>query len=390
MAGTPWIIYRHRSRCLINADSYLIIADTTQDDLRAVELALNPGPIPRRRSNPGATPWGTVRACTLTAFEPVVAQLGADADDLLSQVGLSRQFLHDPENSVPFKTVGRLLRLAVEATRCRHVGLLMGQRTGMSSLGAVGFLMRSSPTVGDALRALVTHFGANQRGSSASLQVGSRLATLSYVVLVPGVEALEQIYPVAIGIGVNSLREMCGDEWRAEEITFSFTDRDTNAFRKAFKAPIHFNAERTGIVFSTNTLSQPLKSADPVLYGMMMDRVEALQAEAPTSLVERARQMLAPMVLLPDCNAAMLASRLGLHERTLFRRLASEGVSFQSLRDEACRTTAYELLANTDRRAVEVAATLGYSDPAAFTRAFRRWSGTTPTAWRARRRKRNS
>jgi AraC-like DNA-binding protein len=372
------------------ADTNLIITDIAQGNLRAGKLAENPRPDPRRRANPGAAPWGTVRACTLTAFEPVVAQLGADADDLLCQVGLSRQFLHDPENNVPFRTVGRLLRLAVEATRCRHVGLLMGQRTGMSSLGAVGFLMRSSPTVGDALRALVTHFGANQRGSAASLQVGSPLATISYVVLVPGVEALEQIYPVAIGIGINSMREMCGDEWRAEEITFSFADRDANAFRKAFKAPIRFNAERTGFVFSTTRLSQPLKSADPVLYRMMMDRVEALQVDAPLSLVERSRQLLAPMVLMPGCSAAMLASRLGLHERTLFRRLAREGVTFQSLRDEACRTTAYELLANTDRRAVEVAATLGYSDPAAFTRAFRRWSGTTPTAWRARCRKRDS
>jgi AraC-like DNA-binding protein len=319
----------------------------------------------------------------------VVADLGAEPGDILRQVGLTRQYLRDPENTVPFTTVGRMLRLAVEFTGCRHLGLLMGQRTGMHSLGAVGFLMKSSPTVADALRALVNHFGANQRGSAASLTVEPRLSTLSYVVLVPGVEALEQIYALAMGIGINSLREMCGDAWRAWEVRFSFADRQPNAFRKAFQAPVRLNADRTAIVFSTACLSQPLRSADPVLHTMMMNRVQVGDLAAPTSLVERARQLLATMVLMPDCNAAMLASRLGISERTLFRHLAKEDVSFQSLRDEACRTTAYELLGGTEKPAVEVAAALGYSEQASFTRAFRRWSGTTPTGWRADRAKRD-
>lgn len=116
---------------------------------------------------------------------------------------------------------------------------------------------------------------------------------------------------------------------------------------------------------------------------MMSDRIQALAAKGPASLLDRARQQLAKMVLLPDCNAATLANRLGLSERTFFRRLAEEDITFKALRDEACRNTAYELLANTDRRAVDVATILGYSDPAAFTRAFRRWSGSTPAAWRA-------
>jgi hypothetical protein len=72
------------------------------------------------------------------------------------------------------------------------------------------------------------------------------------------------------------MREMCGDEWRAEEVTFSFAGGDLGLFRKAFNAPIRFNAERTGIVFSTTRLSRPLKSADPEPSRMMMDRVEAL------------------------------------------------------------------------------------------------------------------
>lgn len=331
---------------------------------------------------PGMVARGALRIGPLLAFPDVVAELGGDPDALLAEVGLSRAYFQDPENTVGLRTAGKLLRLARVSTGCNHIGLLMGQRTTMSFMGAVGFLMKSSPTVGHAWRAVATHLSVQDRGAVATIEIGRRMTTIGYAVQVAGVEEVEQIYSLALAIGSNMMREMCGDEWHAEEIQFSFAARNPNVFRKFFRAPVRFNAERSGLVISSALLSQRLRTADPLLHRMMSDRLRALADKGPASLLDRARQQLATMVLLPDCNAATLANRLGLSERTFFRRLADEGVTFQSLRDEACRHTAYELLAKTDRRAVDVATILGYSDPAAFTRAFRRWSGTTPAAWR--------
>jgi AraC-like DNA-binding protein len=330
----------------------------------------------------GMVAHGALRIGPLLTFPDVVSELGGDPDALLAEVGLSRVYFQDPENTIGLRTAGRLLRLARETTRCNHVGLLIGQRTTMSFMGAIGFLMKASPTVGDAWQAVTTYLGVHDRGAVATVEIGPRLTTISYAVQVPGVEDVEQIYSVATAIACNMMREMCGAEWRAEEIQFSFAARTVNLFQKFFRAPILFNAERSCLVISSASLSHPLRTVDPLLHRMMSERMQALAAKGPASMLDRARQQLAKMVLLPGCNAATLANRLGISERTLFRRLADEGASFQSLRDEACRNTAYELLTNTDRRAVDVATILGYSDPAAFTRAFRRWSGTTPAAWR--------
>lgn len=319
----------------------------------------------------------------MLALPEVVATLGANPDALLAEVGLSRAYFQDPENSLDVRTIGRLFGRAQDATGCRQLGLLMGQRTTMSFMGAVGFLMKSSPTVGDAWRALASHLAVHDRGSIATVEVGPRFTTIGYAVQVPDVEAVEQLYSLAIAIGHNMMREMCGDDWRAEEVQFSFDAHEPQAFRQFFRCPVLFNAERSCLIISTASLAQRLRTADPLLHRMMSERIRTLTVEGPASLLEQARQQLATMVFQPDCTAAVLANRLGLSQRTLFRRLASESATFQELRDEALRNTAFEMLAHTNKRAVDVAILLGYSDPAAFTRAFRRWTGITPRKWRA-------
>jgi AraC-like DNA-binding protein len=84
-----------------------------------------------------------------------------------------------------------------------------------------------------------------------------------------------------------------------------------------------------------------------------------------------------------DCSAGAMASLFSMHPRTLRRRLRREGTTFQNLLNERRFEFACELLARTEMTFSEIAAALGYSEPSGFTRAFRHWSGRTPTAWRA-------
>jgi len=77
-----------------------------------------------------------------------------------------------------------------------------------------------------------------------------------------------------------------------------------------------------------------------------------------------------------------VAEIFGIHRRTLNRRMRARGLTFQELVEEVRYDIARQLLRETDLAIVAIAAVLDYADAAAFTRAFRRWSGTTPAAWR--------
>lgn len=335
----------------------------------------------------GVVGEGAVRCGPLRALPEILDRLGVDADGLLHEAGLTRAWFDDPENVLSFTSGGRLFRRCVEASGCAHLGTLVGQRVTLSAMGAVGVLMQASPTVAHALEVMGRHFHVHDRGALLTVEVDHRWARLGYRVTVPGVEAVEQIYQLAAVAGGNFLRALCGPGWRPHSVELPFRKpRDAAPLREAIGAPLQFDAERMTLVFPAGDLARPVPTADPLLYRMMSERVEQIERGQSRDLVGRVRDLLQTMVLLPDLQASIVASRLGMSLRSLNRRLSVEGTSVREIRDEVSAETASQLLANTERTASEVAVMLGYSSPSAFSRAFRRWRGVAPARWRTRRR----
>ena len=99
-------------------------------------------------------------------------------------------------------------------------------------------------------------------------------------------------------------------------------------------------------------------------------------------LTEDLRQVLRTELLRDTCSAAAVAHLFSMHRRTMNRHLHTEGLAFRQVANEIRFELACELLANTDMTLGQVAAALRYSELSAFTRAFRRWSGQAPSAWR--------
>ncbi|GEO16309.1 hypothetical protein MAE02_40050 [Microvirga aerophila] len=100
-------------------------------------------------------------------------------------------------------------------------------------------------------------------------------------------------------------------------------------------------------------------------------------------LSEDLRRVLRTELLKGPCTVTEIARRFSMHHRTLSRHLAREGVSFQQVADEMRFAIACDLLTNTDMALDQISIMLRFSEPSAFTRAFRRWSGRAPSAWRA-------
>ncbi|WP_262265719.1 helix-turn-helix domain-containing protein [Microvirga yunnanensis] len=100
-------------------------------------------------------------------------------------------------------------------------------------------------------------------------------------------------------------------------------------------------------------------------------------------LTEDLRRVLRTELLRDTCSATTVARLFSMHRRTLNRHLRTEGHAFRQVANEVRFEIACELLENTDMGLSQIAAVLRYSELSAFTRAFRRWSGQTPTAWRA-------
>lgn len=335
----------------------------------------------------GVVSRGLVRVGPFMHWPQVLDESGVDTDVLLARGGLSRHVFADPENVIPFATVGRLFEECARAGAPDSLCLVIGARSRLSSLGPVGLMMQASPTVGEALQVLARYYRTHDGGAVIALEADGRIAALTYKIVVSGIGALDQIYALVLAMGTSFMRAMLGSAWRAREVLLPFArPADVSPLRKAFDAPLRFDADVSGLVFPAAELAAPLATADTFLYTMMLERLQQIEALTTADLPDRVRHLLASMIYIEGWSAGMLATRMGISLRTLNRRLADAGTTLKALRDEAYRDAACQLLASTDKPTGEIAAILLYSDQSAFTRAFRRWQGVAPTQWRTLRR----
>lgn len=169
----------------------------------------------------------------------------------------------------------------------------------------------------------------------------------------------------------------------------NYTPIDAEEFRLLFRCPTHLKSKVNRLVFHRSYLSQPLvKSRRELQVFLRRAPIDMLTIPGEdTSLTARINQLLKPrdgqVLCLP--NAADLSRELGISEQTLRRKLTAEGISYQQIKDNLRNDLATELLANRSLPISEVARLLDFSEPRAFTRAFRQWQGKTPTAFRAER-----
>lgn len=339
---------------------------------------------PRVLSPPLPAADGAVRVDAIRHLPAVLREVGLDPDATIESGDLDPRVFDDPEGQISTVGLGRLLALAVARSGCRHIGIRVGERTGCSSLGLVGLLTRHSPDVGTALGSLTAHLHLRDRGAVAPLIVAGGTATFGYEVYQPGVEACDQICDGAMAIVTNVLRELCGAAWRPAEVLFAHTSpSDLRPFRQMFGAPLRFDAERTALVFPSRDLERPTRGADPKVFRRLAGRVALAESAMPDDLVARLRRMLRTMLLSGKGSVAEVASRTSMHRRTLNRRLQAHGTTLHRLVEETRFEIARQLVENTRIPLTEIAAILAYADASAFTRAFRRWTGTAPNRWRA-------
>lgn len=160
---------------------------------------------------------------------------------------------------------------------------------------------------------------------------------------------------------------------------------DLGEHRRIFGAPIRFRAAATEIVFAAAALALPIPEADATLARLMREQAQSALAEEMRRepFPDRLRDRLKAAILAAHpISLANLAAWMGIGPRSLQRRLRRHGLTFRAVADEARIALARELLAEPGLALGRIAFRLGYSQTSAFHRAFRRYAGTTPGAFR--------
>lgn len=312
-------------------------------------------------------------------------QRGFDAGPLLARHGLALEALRGFNAVAPLKTYLRLFEDAARLSGQPGLGLLLSTGVGPEALGALGFLFLSSASLGQALDNLARYTAAVQDATEQRVITRQGLAHVTYRVCDDAIGARNQDAEFSIGCTYRLMRAYVGPRLKLIEAHFEHAPlQPPKAYEALFGCPVYFQQPTNGLVLAEAdlALASSVISAKlfPILEGQIRDLIAKKQTVRGTA--ERVADLLSPAVLQRGASAASIAQALSLSESTLHRRLRAEGTSFQAVLDQRRLALARRLLDDRRMTIADIAVFLGFSENAAFTRAFKRWTGVSPRAHR--------
>lgn len=278
-----------------------------------------------------------------------------------------------------------LLEVAAQESGRAHLGLDMAEADHAHEPGIVSDLFVYAATVGQALEGLVRFFPIIQTGTSVRLERAHGMVRFIYSIQDPSIAERLQDAAYTLGKVCRSLRRATGDAWSLDQVTMAMrAPASLQAYTRFFRAPVVFDTQATALCFPETFLAMPIRTANAERYGRFCQGMEqALPASEDPGLLEDAlRAWLKHAPRKWDATLEHAASDFGITPRTLQRRLQGLGISFLDLRAQVRMETARRMLAHSGLPVTRIAEQLGFSEPSAFTRAFRIHAQQSPRAFR--------
>jgi AraC-like DNA-binding protein len=325
---------------------------------------------------------GTV---SVVLVRPLVAALPSTALDSFWQASdLTPPIVADDDARISAAQFCVAWSEAIRLTGDRQLALRIGTSLPAGAFGIIEYVCRSAPTVGVALRQWVRYLNLLDDAVTVVLEVDGDRAYLrvSRESEAPAPASHEMCWAVVARFARELSRTPL--RWTTVEFTHQ-AHSDVAAYRAWFDAPVVFGAESTQLVMPAAMLDATLVSADPKLLAILTRAADDLarQVTSDAPLTAQVKRSLQDAMRSAHGDIEHVAKRLGLPPRSMQRRLKDEGTSFQAVREELRHTLARRYLA--DGLAIaEISFLLGFSEPSAFFRAFKRWTGETPLAHRQR------
>lgn len=311
---------------------------------------------------------------------------GCAPDPLLGRFGLSETTPLDPYRDIPLRQYVAAFEAAAAYVGDSHFGLSIARNLSPLTLGPVGLLFTSAPTLGAALTGFIDYNWLVQQGTSCRMTRDGDTCVFRYRIEDKRIFPRRHDAEFSLAIVVEMMRSRAGAAWRPLEVHFEHAApanlQPHNAF---FKAPLYFNQPANELMFPVKDLSLSGNGGDHRVYGIVEHYLGMLRERAvpARSVEDKVRRMASDHFPGDGCfNMTSTAQSLGLSTSTLQRALRKSGGSFSTIKQDKRRALTENYLVDSDLSITEIAHVLGYADGACFTRACRRWFGMTPSMYR--------
>ena len=328
-----------------------------------------------------------VRARALMGFAELVKSQGGDAAVLLRRARLKPAILDEPDATLPLEAVARLFEDAARSLDLPDFGLRLSRHQDISVLGVIALVARHAATVGDALRGISRNFAYHMASTRIRLLDDERpgYTQLQYAMDHDPAVPRQQVIELSIAVAHGFLRFVTADSGKDWHVGFMHRGVLSLArYRKFFGCAVGFAESADKVIFPTRLLAVPIDAGSQELQAAAERYVSNLIRRFPLDIGQQVEALADRQLAVSGCGIDRIAAQLGMHRRTLQRRLEAQGLHFEDIIDSLRRRRADQLLPHAAIPLTEMCNLLGYAEQSSFNRACKRWYGTTPLAVRDR------
>lgn len=329
-----------------------------------------------------------VLASAATGIGGYIEECGGDVDRIFGDAHILPDLAGSPTLKLRLSAFVRLFEESARQTGNDNFGLWFGNRFQPRDLGMWGYAAISAPTLGAALECLVRLFRYHQESSVMRLcDDDTGLVRLEYRIVAPEIVERRQDAELSLGMFLNVIRECCGARWSPEEVHFEHPKPAmAREHESAFGAPVYFSQGTNALLFRPVVLSRPMPARDLRLLAVMQTCLAQLGSDAADDDVLLDRMRTAIRTKLPSGYPSFedVAAELRAPAGAMHRDLQAAGLTYKDMVEDVRRDLALAYLKQRHLPFSEIAMLLGYSELSAFSRAFRRWTGASPRAYRGR------
>ena len=306
--------------------------------------------------------------------------------NLARQAGMNVRDLGDPVARIPSLLVRTLVRATIERTGDQALGLRAGECIESNDFGMMGLAARNSPNLRWALLCVARFIPLLDDDLEATLLEGREHFVWQLRNLAP--RPLPAVNDFQLASALVGIRAFAGKHVTPLEVHVRHAAPTTaEGYKRLFSVPVRFNARENALIFDRRLLESPIASANVAMFPVFEEQAseELKHLPALEATRERLRLLLRRRLGSGDVDIVSIARELQTSASTLRRRLAEQGTTYRAVLDQVRRDLALARIVDSRIDVGELAFGLGFSTPSGFARAFRRWTGVAPLAYREQR-----
>lgn len=323
-----------------------------------------------------------IAANYIACLDKCVEKIGVP--NFLQSIEFDLTRLQDPTVFVTASEFADIVKHAIKITKCPYLGLKFGQHLSIVNHGYLGYAAMSSPTMGKAMHTMLNYINTRTNLLSLNSRISTDKVCIGLNVLLDNPVLYRFIVEMVIVHLVNMRQFLISANDSCIKIELNYPPPEyAQHYKEILKTEIHFNCLNNQVWLWKKELDYPISFADDASYQLAKTQLQKIA----TRLAEQAdwASKIKTILLKNDLfqlSMDEVASQLCVSSRTLRRHLQRENLTYQELVDEVRKQKACAYLLNQQISMSEISFLLGFHDTSNFSKAFKRWTGLTPTEYR--------